>query len=87
MALKNFQSMSEDDLKAEEAKVGEQLFRLRFQQGLGDNSGANKLRSLKKDVARIKTLARQRQLGIASAAPAETAAPAKAKKSKKAKKA
>ena len=46
MALKNFQSMSEDDLKAEEAKVGEQLFRLRFQQGLGDNSGENKLRSL-----------------------------------------
>lgn len=85
MALKNFQSMSDADLKAEESKVGEQLFRLRFQQGLGDNTGVNKLRGLKKDVARIKTLARQRKLGIAAAAPAESAAPAK--KSKKAKKA
>ncbi|MBS1813776.1 MAG: 50S ribosomal protein L29 [Acidobacteria bacterium] len=83
MALKNLQSMSDADLKAEEAKVGEQLFRLRFQQGLGDNAGVNKLRGLKKDVARIKTLARQRALGIAT--QTETAAPAT--KSKKAKKA
>jgi large subunit ribosomal protein L29 len=84
MAFTKIQNLSADELKVEEAKAGEQLFRLRFQQSLGNTEGVKKLRGLKKDIARIKTLARQRQLGIAAEAPAETAAPAK--KQKKAKK-
>ena len=40
------------------------MFRLRFQTKLGQNEGVKKLRGLKKDIARIKTIARERQLGI-----------------------
>jgi len=81
MALDKFQNLNDGELKVEEAKAAEQLFRLRFQQGLGNNEGVKKLRGLRKDIARIQTLASQRRLGIA-AAPTESAAPAK-KKAKK----
>ncbi len=84
MEFEKIQNMSESELKTQEAQTGEQLFRVRFQKSLGDNAGVTKLRELKKDIARIKTVARQRQLGIATA-PAESATPAK--KTRKAKKA
>jgi large subunit ribosomal protein L29 len=58
------------------------LFRLLFQMKLGQNEGVKKLRELKKDIARIQTIARERQLGINGEKPqAEVSAPApKAKK-------
>jgi large subunit ribosomal protein L29 len=84
MELSKIKDMTDSELKTQEAQSGEQLFRVRFNKGLGDASGVKKLRELKKDIARIKTVARQRQLGLATA-PTESAAPAK--KTRKAKKA
>jgi large subunit ribosomal protein L29 len=84
MELTKIKEFTDSELKTQEAQTGEQLFRVRFQKSLGDNSGVNKLRELKKDIARIKTVARQRELGQATA-PTESAAPAK--KTRKAKKA
>jgi len=84
MELKKIRNWSDDELKVEEGKASEQLFRIRFQAKLGQNEGVKKLRELRKDIARIKTVARERSLGIYGAAPvAVSAAPAKAKKSKK----
>ena len=48
--------------KSEQAKAAEQLFRLRFQMSLGKTEGVKKLRELKLDIARIKTIAREREL-------------------------
>jgi large subunit ribosomal protein L29 len=84
MELTKIQELTDSELKTQEAQAGEQLFRVRFQKSLGNNEGINKLRALKKDIARIKTVARQRELGQA-VAPTESAAPAK--KTRKAKKA
>ena len=53
----------------------EQMFRIRFQLSLGQADGLKKLRQLRKDRARMLTIARQREMG--SAAPA--AAPAQKK--------
>ncbi len=39
-------------------------FRLRFQVSLGQNDGVKKLRQLRKEIAQIKTVARERELGI-----------------------
>ena len=83
MKFTEIKTLTEPELKTQEAQVGEQLFRLRFQKSLGNTDGTTKLRTLRKDIARIKTAARQRLLGLA-AAPTESAAPAK--KSRKAKK-
>jgi len=84
MELTKIRNWSDDELKVEEVKASEQLFRIRFQAKLGQNEGVKKLRELRKDIARIKTVARERALGIHGASPvAVSVAPAKAKKTKK----
>lgn len=83
MKQDQIRNLTDAELKTQEAQTGEQIFRIRFQQSLGNNEGVKKMRELKKDIARIKTVARQRQLGLATA-PTESAAPAK--KTRKAKK-
>ena len=60
MELDKIRTLSDDELKSEQAKAGEQLFRLRFQQSLGNTEGIKKLRGLKLDIARIQTIARER---------------------------
>jgi large subunit ribosomal protein L29 len=74
MELEKLISLSDEELKQQELQSAEQLFRLRFQKSLGNNEGLKKLKTLKLDIARIKTIERQRVLGIAT-----TAKPAKAK--------
>jgi large subunit ribosomal protein L29 len=81
MELEKIRNLSETELKHEEQQASEQLFRLRFQAKLGQTEGVKKIRGLRKDVARIKTVARQHQLGIAT--PAKAAAVKPAKKTKK----
>ncbi len=81
MQIDQIQSLTIDELRSQEAQTGEQLFRLRFQKSLGQNEGTKKLRELKKDIARIKTVARQRELGHATA-PIESSAPVKKSRKK-----
>jgi large subunit ribosomal protein L29 len=71
-----------DELK----KAKEELFNLRFQAATGQLEGHGRLRAVKRDIARIYTVIRERELGIrATPAPAEVPAPVEKKKSKKAK--
>ena len=62
MRTRKFHELSQDELHAQEREMSEQLWRLRFQAATGQGEGLRKLRILKKDVARIKTLLRQREL-------------------------
>jgi len=62
MELDKIRGLSEEELKGEQAKTAEQLFRIRFAKSLGKQEGIGKIRGLKKDVARFKTIARERQL-------------------------
>ncbi len=90
MEFEKIRNLSDDELRNEQAKAGEQLFRIRFQKSLGNNDGIKKLRTLKLDIARIKTVERQRTLAAEKAAnPVVTnVAPAKSTRTarKKAKK-
>jgi len=68
-----------DELK----KAKEELFNLRFQSATGQLESHGRLRAVKRDIARIYTVIRERELGI-RATPAPVEAPAKApKKTKK----
>jgi large subunit ribosomal protein L29 len=62
MELEKIRGLSDEELKAEEAKAAEQLFRIRFAKSLGKQEGIGNIRSLKLDIARIKTIARERSL-------------------------
>ena len=79
MELEKIRNLSDEELAHHEKTTSEQLFRLRFQVSLGQNDGVKKLRQLRKEVAQIKTVARERELGIRGALR-DTSASAEAKK-------
>ena len=84
MELDKIRNLSDGELKLEETKAAEQLFRLRFQMKLGQNEGVKKLRGLRKDIARIKTITRERELGLYGESPKlESSAPVKKASAKK----
>ena len=62
MDMDRMRGLSAEELRGEEAKVAEQLFRIRFAKSLGKQEGVGRIRGLKKDVARLKTITRERQL-------------------------
>ncbi len=83
MELEKIRNLSDAELAHQEKTAAEQLFRLRFQVSLGQNDGVKKLRELRKEIAQIKTVARERELGIGGAkkdAAVEAAPAPKAKK-------
>jgi large subunit ribosomal protein L29 len=90
MEIEKIRNLTDEELNKQQAQAGEQLFRIRFQKSLGNTEGLKKLRSLKLDVARIKTVARERAIAADKAANpvAANAAPAKSTRTarKKAKK-
>jgi large subunit ribosomal protein L29 len=71
-----------DELK----KAKEELFNLRFQSATGQLESHGRLRAVKRDIARIYTVLRERELGI-RATPVAVEAPAKPAKKAPAKKA
>lgn len=66
MRAEKIRELSDEELKTHERDFAEQIFRLRFQMATGQTEGLNKLRSLKKDIARLKTISRERQLKAAA---------------------
>ncbi len=76
MELAKIRNLSDEELAHQERTSAEQLFRLRFQVSMGQNDGVKKLRELRKEIAQIKTIARERELGIhGEVKEAKTAAP------------
>ena len=69
------------DLQRQAQESQEQLFRIRFQMGMGQTEGLKKYRNLKKDRARMLTVLRERESsGQGAASVANAASPDKKKK-------
>ena len=86
METEKIRNLNDEELARQEKTSAEQLFRLRFQMKLGQNEGVKKLRDLRKDVARIKTIARERALAVKPAGEAVAKTKTKTKKAKPARK-
>ena len=56
MKIKELRELSADELKRREAELVDQLFKLRFQKSLGQLESPMKVKNVKRDIARIKTL-------------------------------
>jgi large subunit ribosomal protein L29 len=52
-----------DELNARERELSEQLFKLRFQRATGRIENPMKIRQVKREIARIKTLLTERSRG------------------------
>jgi large subunit ribosomal protein L29 len=60
--------MSAEELSAKERELSEQLFKLRFQKSIGQLDNALKIRETRRDIARVKTVLRQRRAQAAAEA-------------------
>jgi large subunit ribosomal protein L29 len=72
--------MNETDLEARLREAKEELFNLRFQAATGQLESHGRLRTVKKDIARIYTVVRERELGIRTAPDADVEDTPKTKK-------
>jgi len=55
--------LADEELKVKELELKDQLFKLRFQHTLGQLENAVKMKSVKKDIARIKTILTEKSKG------------------------
>jgi len=55
-------NLSDDEIRTKLDEAHEELFNLRFQQAIGQARDTNSISALKKDVARLKTVLRGREL-------------------------
>ncbi len=58
---------SPDELRAKDREYSEQLFRLKFQFASGQTDTLTKIRTLRKDIARVKTILRGQALQVKNA--------------------
>jgi large subunit ribosomal protein L29 len=63
MKARELRELSEDELLNKEKELADQLFKLRFQHTLGQLDSPMKLRNIKRDIARIKTVLEEKSRG------------------------
>lgn len=56
MKARELRELSEEELHSQEEELKDQLFKLKFQHALGQLENALKLKNIKRDIARIKTV-------------------------------
>jgi large subunit ribosomal protein L29 len=61
MKVTEVRDLSVDELRQREKDMDDQLFRLRIQKSMGQLEAAHKLKALRRDVARIKTVLREKE--------------------------
>jgi len=63
MKAAKMKEWSLNELQVKEREYSEQLFRLKFQYASGQTDTLTKIRTLRKDIARVKTILREHALG------------------------
>ena len=62
MKMENIRKLSQTELIAEESRLKKELFNLRFQHITGQLENPGKMKEVKKDIARVKTVIRENEL-------------------------
>ena len=62
MDAEKIRNLTDAELKHQERELSDQLFRLKFQMRMGQTESLKKIRGLRRDIARVKTVGRQREL-------------------------
>ena len=61
MKVAEFRDLQVDELRQREKDMDDQLFRLRIQKSMGQLEAAHKLKLLRRDLARVKTVLREKE--------------------------
>ena len=62
MKVQKVRDLDENEIRNQLKDMDEQMFRLRFQMSMGQMDGLKKVRTMKKDRARMLTVLREREL-------------------------
>ena len=66
MKAEKVRNLTDDELLHQERELNDQLFKLKFQLNMGQTESLKKMRGLRKDIARVQTIARERQLAASA---------------------
>ena len=61
MKAGEFRELSLEELKAREQELDDQLFRMRIQKSMGQLEAVNKVKAVRRDLARLKTVLREKE--------------------------
>ena len=61
MKVAEFRDLAVDELRHREKEMDDQLFRLRIQKSMGQIEAAQKLKTMRRDLARVKTVLREKE--------------------------
>jgi len=61
MKVDKIRNLTEEELRNQEGELADQLFKLKFQLNMGQTESLKKIRGLRKDIARVKTIRGERQ--------------------------
>jgi large subunit ribosomal protein L29 len=78
MNVEKIRNLTDAELTHQQRELSDQLFKMKFQLKMGQTESLKKIRELKKDIARIKTVVRQKELANGNGAAAPKAAAPKA---------
>ena len=67
MKVTEVRDLGVDELRQREKDLDDQLFRLRIQKSMGQLEAANKVKALRRDLARVKTVLREKETAAAAA--------------------
>jgi large subunit ribosomal protein L29 len=56
MKVDKIRNLTDDELHNQERELADQLFKLKFQLNMGQTESLKKIRGLRKDIARVKTI-------------------------------
>ena len=60
MKAEKIRNLTDEELGHQERDMSDQLFKLKFQLNMGQTESLKKIRGLRKDIARVKTIVRER---------------------------
>jgi large subunit ribosomal protein L29 len=61
MKATEFRDLTADELRQREKDMDDQLFRLRIQKSMGQLEAAGKIKGVRRDLARVKTVQREKE--------------------------
>lgn len=66
MKVDKIRNLTDEELRHQETELADQLFKLKFQLNMGQSESLKKMRGLRKDIARVKTMMGERQRAAAT---------------------
>jgi len=65
MKAEKIRNLTDAELRHQERDLSDQLFKLKFQMNMGQTESLKKIRGLRRDIARVKTVLREQELAAA----------------------